>query len=214
MDQPVEPKLETTPQTAQTMQQIKPKKKPKIELHEKKGTWDKGINYFEANAFFMKEYTELKKMPKKLWVLLALVQLRNGCRAGEAVYAVVKWVETGERKLTIPVEKRKEAFREIIIPKYVDEDMRKKVAEYLTKRGITSANKEKLLKFMINYKTCLLMEYGVNSHSLRYAFVTFLLEKGVESALVAKIIGHRSTQNLLRYVQEKKANEILEKLEV
>jgi len=34
--------------------------------------------------------------------------------------------------------------------------------------------------------------YGFNTHSLRYAFVSYLLKRGVSPSIAAKITGHRS----------------------
>jgi site-specific recombinase XerD len=54
--------------------------------------------------------------------------------------------------------------------------------------------------------------YGFNTHSLRYAYITYLLSKGVNPSLVAKITGHRNLSYILHYTELKTAEDILLKL--
>jgi len=51
--------------------------------------------------------------------------------------------------------------------------------------------------------------FGFNSHSLRYAYITYLLSKGVNPSLVAKITGHRNLSYILHYTELKTAEDIL-----
>jgi integrase len=55
--------------------------------------------------------------------------------------------------------------------------------------------------------------YGFNTHSLRYAFITYLLRQGVSPSIIAKITKHSRLDYILTYTQEKTAEEILRKLE-
>jgi len=54
--------------------------------------------------------------------------------------------------------------------------------------------------------------YGFNSHSLRYAFITYMLSKGVNPSIVAKVTGHRSLEHILRYTETKTAEGLLREL--
>jgi len=53
---------------------------------------------------------------------------------------------------------------------------------------------------------------GINRHSLRYAFITYLLRKGISPSLIAKITRHKNLNYILTYTQQKTADKILEKL--
>jgi len=45
--------------------------------------------------------------------------------------------------------------------------------------------------------------------SLRYAFVTYLLSKGVSPSFIARITGHRNLSHILTYTEMKTAEDIL-----
>jgi len=51
--------------------------------------------------------------------------------------------------------------------------------------------------------------YGFNTHGLRYAFVSYLLKKGVSPSIVAKVVGHRSLDHILHYTEVRLAEEVL-----
>jgi len=53
---------------------------------------------------------------------------------------------------------------------------------------------------------------GMNSHSLRYAFVTHLITSGLEPTIVAKITGHSKLDFILHYTQRKVAESVLEEI--
>jgi site-specific recombinase XerD len=55
--------------------------------------------------------------------------------------------------------------------------------------------------------------YGFNARSLRYAFITYLLRRGVSPSIIAKMIRHSRLDYILTYTQEKTAEEILRKIE-
>ncbi|MFP3287548.1 MAG: tyrosine-type recombinase/integrase [Acidilobus sp.] len=48
-----------------------------------------------------------------------------------------------------------------------------------------------------------------STHSLRYAFISYLLRKGVSPSIVAKIVGHSSLDHILHYTEVKLAEEVL-----
>jgi len=54
---------------------------------------------------------------------------------------------------------------------------------------------------------------GVNTHTLRYAYITYLLEKGYSPSLIAKITHHSNLNFILKYTQQKQAERILENIE-
>lgn len=180
-------------------------------MEEEKKGWDKGLDLESTYKKFLEAFSQTDSKREKFWITIAITQIRNGCRAGEAVYAVAKWLETGFDQLEIPVEKRKNATRLIYMPKICTKELRESLLKYAQKRGINTENKKKLKRTIESYKAHLIRKYKINSHSLRYAFVTYMLKNGTEPAILAKIIGHSNLHHLLKYVQQKKANEELEK---
>ncbi len=54
--------------------------------------------------------------------------------------------------------------------------------------------------------------YGFNTHSLRYAFITYLARKGVAPQIIAKITGHRDLSHILTYTERKTAEDLLRDL--
>jgi site-specific recombinase XerD len=53
---------------------------------------------------------------------------------------------------------------------------------------------------------------NINTHSLRYAYITYLLRQNVNPAIVSKIIKHSRLDTLLHYVQEKVGESVLREM--
>ena len=53
---------------------------------------------------------------------------------------------------------------------------------------------------------------GINCHSLRYAFITYMLKKGVSPSIVAAITRHKNLNMILKYTERKEAEKTLEEL--
>jgi len=172
--------------------------------------WDKGADYVKV-AELLKTKIEIysKKNDKKsLGILSKLViysiQLRNGSRISEALEAYYNFKrgkykhELGKIKTTVKVRKKKKTvLREMILPEWIDITLLKKL---YSKVSINSL------------KSCCKRHTGYNTHSLRYSYITYLLEKGINPAIVAKITKHSKLDMILKYAQEIKAKEALEKL--
>ncbi len=131
-------------------------------------------------------------------ILVLLIQLRNGCRVGEAIEALRRFCETGEREVEVRIEKKRvPQTRTVVLPRSVTrEDLR------LVSPVVGGLNRHRVKAFARYH-------LGVNTHSMRYAFVTRLAERGVSAQLIAKILGHSDLSHLLRYTQKAKALEVL-----
>jgi hypothetical protein len=155
-----------------------------------------------------------------IYCMIAMIQLRNGSRIIEACTAfpmfllgdlenkvIVKIAksksikykkDTGEKYLT------KTRFRKMIFPgKWIDiydqEGIKKYFEEIKDKR---------LAKRVLDY---LLLHHNCNTHSLRYAFINYMLyEKKKEMTIVAKFIGHSNVMQLVRYSQNKQAEKLFD----
>ncbi|MEM4531392.1 MAG: hypothetical protein QXY39_05970, partial [Thermofilaceae archaeon] len=51
--------------------------------------------------------------------------------------------------------------------------------------------------------------YGVNTHSLRYAFITHLLRMNVNVSIISRITHHSNLNYVLRYTQQIVADDVL-----
>ncbi len=126
-----------------------------------------------------------------------LTQLRNGSRVSEAVDAVAAWATTRRREVEVPVRKhRSPETRIMVIPEELTEEDRLDCASLL---GDIKPSTVKMYAKR---------NLGINTHSLRYARITHLAKKGVSPSLIAKITHHRRLDYVLRYTEQKAADEL------
>ena len=163
-------------------------------------TWDKGLD-FEATYSRILRHMKRAKPPAKCYDGILLIQLRNGSRISEAVRAFKAFLNTKSVEVEVQVSKvskRREA-RLMVIP-------RELLSIASSCRDLKDVEEKVLVNRVKNY--CV-DTYGFNTHSLRYAFITFLLRQGVSPAIIAKITRHSRLDFILTYTQEKAAEEIL-----
>lgn len=161
--------------------------------------WDKQIDYetvrrrLDSELAWRSKNTEDVRNRRAVANLCVLyTQLENGCRVGEAVSAVREWASTGATELRVKVEKRRDNYyRLVIIPTYI--------------RGL------KINPLDVRYGAVKTYAFrlGFNTHSLRYAFITRLAQKGVNPAVLAKITGHKNLNMLLHYLQKSAGEKVL-----
>jgi len=181
--------------------------------HPQKGSWDYGVDYEVA-------YKELVKLLRsagsrgyaKCYAAISLIALRNGARIGEAIEAFAKFLqgdvftrrlEDGRVALAtqVRVEKhKKEDYRLIVFPSEILEQ------DFDTCRQLIVKGKDAVRAYVNRW---LREKLGINCHSLRYAFITYMLKKGVSPAIIASITKHRNLNMILKYVQEKVAEQEL-----
>jgi len=177
---------------------LKPLGKKKIEH-----TWDYSVDFLEAKKVLTSAYKQLfdmNLMPYEAYVAILLIQLLNGARIGEAIRAFKTFVESGQREFHLQAEKHGNT-RFFIIPGVI----RTKIT-YRTVLTINDALLEdRIRKFARKY-------LKTNTHSLRYALISFLAKNATDPAIIAKITGHKKMDMITRYIQTKDAVEILRKL--
>ena len=163
--------------------------------------WDKGLDFEVA-------YRKLLRLNKRKGInscysTIAIIQLRNGLRAIEAVRAFKHFLKYKQLEFTVEVaKKKKKEERLVVIPHEVIH---------------TTSNCKDLLeltdiKLRDRYRWWLRDRLGWNTHSLRYAFITYLLRHGINPSIVAKITRHSRLDYILTYTQEKTAEDILRNL--
>ncbi|MEM1867919.1 MAG: tyrosine-type recombinase/integrase, partial [Thermosphaera sp.] len=106
---------------------------------------------------------------------------------------------TGKREVLVPLSKKKKHEERLMVIPEVDFD-RTAAVELL------EVNERLLTKRVKMYAKNRLK---INTHSLRYAFITHLLKEGVNPAIVARVTGHTKLDFILHYTQAKAAEEVL-----
>jgi integrase len=162
--------------------------------------WDACVDYKEAYSQILGHLYRTGHP----WDVILLIQLRNGSRIGEAIEAAKAFCETKATAVRVRIEKHKEGDTRLMV---LPEELRgKEGKEYLAQACLRLA-KVKNPKSAV--KVYCKATYGFNTHSLRYAYITYLLSKGVNPSLVAKITGHKNLSYILHYTQLKTAEDIL-----
>jgi len=168
-----------------------------------KGTWDYGVDFLDAKKkitdLYKKAY-DMNDTIHEIYTAVLLIQLSNGLRVREAIDSFKRFIETGEREFYITAQKHNNQ-RYVVIPSVI----KKKV----TYNAVFSYDSKRLEQVI--YHWCKKV-FGVNTHSLRYAFITHLAENGVDPAIIAKITGHRKIDRIVTYTQTSKAIEFLKKV--
>jgi site-specific recombinase XerD len=165
--------------------------------------WDKGIDYETTYSRILRKITSVKRDTTRCYLIIALIQLRNGARISEAIRGFKEWIKTSKTEVYIQVSKKKRhEERLIVIPHEVHEYK-------LSCVDLLDLN-NRVLRDRV--RAILYYYFKINTHSLRYAFITYLLRNGVNPALVSKLIRHSRLDTLMHYVQTKQSDEILRKM--
>jgi integrase len=165
--------------------------------------WDSCVDYKEAYSQILGHLYRTGHP----WDVVLLVQLRNGSRIGEAIEAVKGFCESKAISVRVRIEKHKEGDTRLMV---LPEELRGKEGREYLAQACLRLSRVKAPKYTIAVycrKT-----FGFNTHSLRYAYITYLLSKGVNPSIVAKITGHRNLSYILHYTELKTAEDILSSL--
>jgi len=159
--------------------------------------WDKGLDYVSTYRKLLKLALHAS-LPSRCYYMLYLIQLRNGSRIGEALEAFKQFVKEKKRIVTVRVEKRKDnVMRYMVLPEDLTIDNILECREWVDRISLSSV------------KNYIRNKLNINTHSLRYAFITYMLKKKVSPSIVSKITGHKNLNYILAYTQEKTAYEVL-----
>lgn len=208
----------------------------------KKGTFDNGIDYEPTRDKLIAKYIELSAqielmdedikgyvnkrrilMHKLIYLLIAMIQLRNGSRIIEACKAFKIFINHPEyidqdKRVTVKIAKSESLkrkkngeefiteprFRKMIFPKKWIELKYADNLKFYTKPIIN-----KLLK--VRVYDYLRANFQCNTHSLRYAFINYMLyKKNRPISDVCKFIGHSNANQIVRYTQQKNSDQIFD----
>jgi hypothetical protein len=196
--------------------------------------FDRGVDYLpmknklikkfdERSSKFLKKDFFLKAGYAVTYLMIAMIQLRNGSRVGEAIAAFHEFYNEGyTEKAVVKIEKSDRKFtdkdgnpitkcryRHMIFPiNWFDAEIFDKVFAKLSKTHDkfikTKINRHRILDFMQYH-------FSVNTHSLRYAFINYMLYVHNRPANdVAKFVGHTNTNQIVTYTQRKNCDQIFD----
>ena len=173
------------------------------------GGWDKGLD-FEATLKRLLEYRKFIRQrvlrPRYRSALrdvnILILALLNGLRISEAIDCYYQWLESGgaESRFNVRLAKSKDRYRLCLVPSIFDK------VDLVATKGLPRPTKQALNNFSRR-------NFNFNTHSLRYAFINYLLSRGVDAPTVSRIVGHKSLDTILAYIQSKRAHETLEALQ-
>ncbi len=180
-------------------------------------SFDRNVDYVKIREEFLEtiyniiNYEKIEKYIRIVYLVICLIQLRNGSRISEAIkcFRLLK-NDNITNKLKVPLSKRKKdnVKRSFILPKFLDVNIVELsliIADTKIFNDDIHNVGSRIRKYLLTYHN------RINTHSLRYAYVNYLLsDKNLNINNVAKIIGHTTVKHIVRYTQNKKAEEILD----
>jgi integrase len=176
----------------------------KTKLGEKQPrSWDYGVDYEAAYRELVKllKSSDSSKGYAKCYATISLIALRNGARIGEAIETFKEFMSTSKVKIYVRVEKhKKEDYRLVVIPKEIVEE------DLTTCTQLIAKSKDAVRAYVNRW---LREKLGINCHSLRYAFITYMLKKGVSPSIIAAITRHKNLNMILKYTERKVAEQEL-----
>jgi integrase len=165
--------------------------------------WDKGADYETIYTRILRKIDTVKENTTKCYLIICLIQLRNGSRISESIRAFKEWIKTNKTEIYVKVSKKKHLEERLMIIPHEIINYRLYCVDLLDINDIVL--RERVRATLYYY-------FKINTHSLRYAFITYLLRNNVNPAIVSKLIRHSKLETLMHYVQVKQAEDVLRKI--
>jgi hypothetical protein len=146
---------------------------------------------FYSKAVELRQQSSLKTF--KVWssyLGVTIIILVNGLRVREALRAIARFYETGDRRIAIEAVKRG-GRRLVIIPEFISREDLEYLYTRLVKTGEENTRK-KVLDFLRNV-------FKVTPHSLRYAFIRYHVLTGKTQEEIARALGLREAKTVKKY---------------
>ncbi|MEK7431636.1 MAG: tyrosine-type recombinase/integrase [Cyanobacteriota bacterium] len=195
-------------------------------------SWDYNLDFDYTYKMLSEDINLVKKdiksgklnswnIKKLSYCCLGLLELRNGCRIGEAIEALIIFCENltkdiKNREIRVLTEKRKDDYlRKIVLPEQLHFTDLKIISQFILKRNITVyyntkkklEDKENLRikkQFVCTASKFFVYNYNHSSHALRYSWITHMgCKKGMSPQNIAKLTGHKTLELVLHYTGKK-----------
>lgn len=165
--------------------------------------WDLGVDYEVAYRQILNHYYKANTDVQKGYDAILLTQLRNGSRISEAIEFLQNITKSSKDFKTqdeVRVRKcKKHKVRLMVLPEELHSEKKTLLRLHYV---FINASSDKLCHYAKKV-------YGFNTHSLRYAFISYLARQGVQPQLIAKITQHSRLDMILNYTSQITANQIL-----
>lgn len=140
------------------------------------------------------------------YATILAIQLRNGSRISEAIDFYLQVCKKFKKSGEVRVRKKKNlVLRKMVLPKFINKEV------ITVARSYSYGKNEVQLK--TNLKNFARKKLGINTHSLRYAFITRLAELGYPPQIIANITKHSNLNLVQRYTDEYSATRVLDDLD-
>jgi integrase len=173
------------------------------------GSWDRGLD-FESTLRRLLEYRRFirGRVLKHRYraslrdVNILILALVNGLRISEAIECYYMWLEGNgvQDRFNVRLAKSKDRFRLCLTPNIFDK------VDLAATKNLPKPRKQALNNFSRR-------NFNFNTHSLRYAFINYLLARGVDAPTISRIVGHKNLDTILSYIQSRRAHETLESIQ-
>ena len=142
-----------------------------------------------------------------LTLAAAIIALANGRRVGEAINALTEWLKSGAKAKSVQVKiEKKRATSEdrvatVYIPQLLFQQRERLLELFKRKKSVTRFGVYRLLR----------RRYRINTHTLRYMFITHMaFDAGLDATIIAQMIHYSNLSMLLRYTSKQRAERELE----
>lgn len=193
--------------------------------------FDKSLNYEECKKALIESFNYIlsknintdKDIDRLIYIVISMIQLRNGSRISETIKAYYKFSkEFAFGYVTVKISKSdklhynekeeewiklKPRYRKIVFPNWIDKNTINVLNEarpnYLENANDVNLIRKRVLRYITD-------KFQWNTHSLRYAYINyclFILNK--PQSEVAKIVGHVNVNMMVKYTQQHKIEETL-----
>jgi site-specific recombinase XerD len=167
--------------------------------------WDKGLDFKETLKKLLAFKKWVRSSPEMTGtrrvqlrnVNILLLALLNGLRISEAIECYYKWLENPTvKEIAVKVAKSKKDKHRVCVVEGLD------AVDHKYTKHLDRPTPNNLQVWTVQH-------FKFNTHSLRYAFINYMLQQGYDPATVSKIIAHSRLETIMSYVQEKRAREAL-----
>jgi hypothetical protein len=184
----------------------------------------------QADKYLTSKYKKLAGT-SVIYILISMIQLRNGSRISEAIDAFKLFLDNGIKdKVVVKIAKSgaikykkgldgkydknekfltKERFRKMMFPEnWIDTSNIDELFKKLKESHIDTINSDII---RINIVGFMKKHFKTNTHSLRYAFINYMIYTQKRPLNdVAKFVGHVNVNQLVTYTQQKNCEQIFD----
>jgi len=173
------------------------------EVKKVKKTWDRGLDFEKIKAELEQAMEKTSRGPTYSNLATLYIQLINGSRVSEAVDAFNNFLEERKRDLEVQVRKRWRKDKKAGKVVQIIEFRKMLIPSSIKRQGIRRTPTQ--VKVFAHRK-------GFNTHSLRYAFVSYLGKRGIAPQIIAKITHHKRLERIIDYTSQKAADDVLKEV--